>query len=50
MQRPYKAPGFGWILAALVLVVVVLALLHIIVISETLVLGLLGALALAILL
>ena len=35
MQRPYKAPGFGWILAALVLIVVVLALLNIIVISET---------------
>lgn len=49
MQRPYKAPGIGWILAALVLIVVVLALLHVIVISETILLFLLGALALAIL-
>lgn len=29
MKRPYRVPGFGWILAAVVLVVALLTILHI---------------------
>lgn len=29
VKRPYRVPGFGWILAAIVLVVALLSILHV---------------------
>jgi hypothetical protein len=47
MKRPYRAPGIGWILAAIVLVVALLTVLHVAipVLSDPIVLILLLALA-----
>lgn len=50
MQRPWTAPGIGWVFAVLVLIAVILMVLHVFAASEIIVLLLIGALALALLL
>jgi undecaprenyl pyrophosphate phosphatase UppP len=50
MNRPWRALGIGWLFAVIVAVITVLALLHLIAASETIVLVCLLLLALALLL
>jgi len=50
MNRPWRALGIGWLFAVIVAVLTVLALLHVIAASETIVLVCLLLLALALLL
>ena len=50
MQRPWTAPGIGWILAVIVLIVAVLMLLHVVAATEVLMLLMFVGLALALLL
>jgi len=50
MNRPWTPLGIGWLFAVIVTVITVLALLHVIAASETIVLGCILLLALALLL
>ena len=50
MNRPWTPLGIGWLFAVIVAVITVLALLHVVAVSETIVLGCILLLALALLL